>query len=535
MLTHGTRGGQAMDRPGFDELRPASARLLDLVWRDRLLGAAIGATVAGASGLLAALVMPRGPVTAAQALALMATGLVVGIVAGFVCRSRWAMVLAPIAHIAVFEIGRLDADGPTVDGLRFDSTFGILAFLLGRGFYALVGLLPMMLGVTYGAALARRSSSDPTRPRARRFGRSLRRASGGLTTAGVIGLAVLIAWPAGTPPVRGATGEPSPNGIASLEKVRLGGHDQWIELRGASVDNPVLLYLSGGPGQSDLAFPRVFFDDLAHDFIVVAWDQRGTGKSYPSLDPETLTLDQAVSDTIELTNWLRRRFDEERIYLLGESWGSTLGVLAVQRQPKLYYAYIGSGQMVSQRETDRRIYHDLLAYAERTGDADLARTMRDYGEPPYDDVFAYGFVMTHYDKLAGDYDPPEAYADRGEDSGVGPWGLLASEYGLVDKINVLRGLIDMFAVMYPQLQEIDFRHDVPRLDVPVYILSGEYELSARRDLAVEWFDLLQAPSKRFITFENTGHAPAFEGFQDFTRLMIETVLPETYPGARSTP
>jgi pimeloyl-ACP methyl ester carboxylesterase len=290
--------------------------------------------------------------------------------------------------------------------------------------------------------------------------------------------------------------------------------------------------LDGGPGQSGLAFTRALFADLERDFVVVDWDQRGVGKSYPALDPvSTLTLDQAVSDTIELTDYLRQRFDEEKIYLGGESWGTTLGVLAVQRQPDRYYAYIGSGQMVNQRETDLRIYRDLLAYAERTNDDGLAKKLQDYGEPPYDDVWAYGYVMQHYEAIETDYDPPAYYDERGEESGIGPWGLMASEYTFVEKVNVLRGLIDTFAVMYPQLQEIDFRRDVPRLEVPVYIIDGAHELSGRRDLALEWYSQLQAPIKRIYTFENAGHAPAREEFQAFHQILIETILPETYPDA----
>ena len=96
----------------------------------------------------------------------------------------------------------------------------------------------------------------------------------------------------------------------------------------------------------------------------MVWDQRGSGKSYAALDPtSTYTLERWSADTIALTDYLRDRFAEEKIYLLGESWGSTLGVLAVQERPDLFHAYIGSGQMVSQRETDRIIWRDLLAYA----------------------------------------------------------------------------------------------------------------------------------------------------------------------------
>ena len=97
-------------------------------------------------------------------------------------------------------------------------------------------------------------------------------------------------------------------------------------------------------------------------------------------------------------------------------------------------------------------------------------------------------------------------------------------------MNALRGLADMNAVLYPQLQGIDFRRDVPRLEVPVYILDGQAELAARRDLALEWYAQLQAPEKRLFSFEESAHAVAFEQFEAFHRIMIGTVVPETYPG-----
>ena len=97
-------------------------------------------------------------------------------------------------------------------------------------------------------------------------------------------------------------------------------------------------------------------------------------------------------------------------------------------------------------------------------------------------------------------------------------------------MNVLRGLADMNAVLYPQLQGLDFRRDVPRLEVPYYLLDGQAELAARRDLALEWYAGLAAPQKRLYSFERAAHAVAFEQFVAFHRIMIETILPETYPG-----
>jgi len=468
--------------------------------------------VAAAAGLIVGFLLPRGPITAAQAIALMLVGLAVGVVAGFVAHSRWAMLFAPLGFLIAFEIGRRGlASGPSVDTVRLDTFYGVLALVLGHIVLVVGGVLSILVGTW--------------------FYRWPRLATLGALSLGV--LAVVAAQPASTPPILGTDGKPLAGSIASLERVQLGGHEQWIMLRGHDTSKPVLLYLSGGPGQSDLPFARVLFQNLESDFILVGWDQRGTGKSYPALEPTaTLTLDRAISDTIELTDYLRARFDEPKIYVIGESWGSTLGVLAAQRRPDLYYAVIGSGQMVSQRETDRRLYYDILALAERTNDADLTRTMQRLGEPPYGDVFASGFVMQKYDYLYKPYELPQSLLDLGATAAweTGPWGVLGREYSLVEKVSVMRGLMDMFAVMYPQLQGIDFRRDVPTLQVPYYMLDGAAELTARRDLALEWYAQLEAPRKQMFTFENAAHSVAQEQFVAFRQILLETIVPETYSG-----
>jgi proline iminopeptidase len=503
-------------------------RIKPNLWRR----AAIATAAAVFLGLAIAQTMPRGPATTPQTLIVIITSLVVGYGTGWLLRSPWAMVIAPIAYMFAIEVGRFAIIGPTVDGLRLNEAFGILAMILGRGFHGLVGVLPMILGACWGNAIGHAGIGHAgighkiSLMQVVRYGNKWAIAA----TFGLLLLTLAILLPAHTPAILDVNGKSLAGSIARLEKVRLGGQDQWIMLRGHSTNKPVLLYLSGGPGQSDLPFVRVLLDDLTRDFVVVGWDQRGTGKSYAALDPTaTLTLDRAVSDTIELTNYLRQRFDQKKIYLLGESWGSTLGVLAVQRQPALYHAWIGSGQMVSQQETDRRLYQDVLALADNKNDTALAQKMRAYGEPPYKDMpYANAFVMGQYDRLSKPYTPPQSYIQRGTAANLGPFGIFGTEYNFVEKVNVLRGLIDMFSVMYPQLQAIDFRQTVKQLEVPVYMLDGAAELPARRDLALEWFEQLKAPRKQKFTFENAGHSVVFEQFEAFAQIMRETIVPETY-------
>ncbi len=522
---------------GRPTVRQQAGHVLSLVHGRRGLGPGLAAIVAGAAGLLTAALMPRGPVTAEQGLAVMALGLAVGLAAGVTWPSRWSAIVAVLAYGVLLELGRRGIIGPTIATIRLDNVFGIIALLLSRGLHLLLFLLPLSLGGSLGRAASRRliaarerSASAVPAPRRGLVVTALGWAPMGLVALLTAGLAILVALPASTPPILGTDGRPVPGSIAELATVRLGGTDQAVLIRAANPDKPVLLYLSGGPGQSDLALSRVLAAPWTSDFVFVDWDQRGNGKSYAALDPvATFTLDRAVSDTIELTDYLRNRFGERKIYLMGESWGTILGVLAVQRRPNLYYAWIGSGQMVDILDTDQRIYDDLVAYAARAGDTALGAKLAEIGRPPYRDIpWANSNLLFWYDYLYADYTPSAGYQARGAASGLDDFGLLGSEYTFIEKANVLRGLIDTFAIMYPQLYGIDFRRDVPRLEVPVYILDGAAELKGRRDVAIEWFDALQAPIKQRITYQNAAHSVAFEQADEVLRLLTETIVPATY-------
>lgn len=144
-------------------------------------------------------------------------------------------------------------------------------------------------------------------------------------------------------------------------------------------------------------------------------------------------------------------------------------------------------------------------------------------------MWAYGVVMVNYGHLESEYDLPQATLDREAAADVGFWGMMGSEYSPIDKTNIFRGLVDSADVLYPQLQGIDFRTDVPTLAVPIYIFDGEHELRGRRELLAEWVGMLQGPAVEVFTFETGGHAPALENADDLHRILMETILPATYP------
>ncbi len=483
-------------------------------WLRRLVAAAC----VTAAGVGSGLAMPRGPMTSAASLIAFAVLCGVGVLAGALARSRWSALLGPLLFAGVVELVRLPVTGPTVDEIRLGDIYGVLAFVVGRGFDALVLLLPLALGGLWGAALSRRAArvESPRAPRLRR---------GGIALSGALALLVVAALvrPASTEPILGPDGAVLEGSIAELVTVPIGGQDQSLMIRGTDVGAPVLLFLEGGPGGTATGSMRYAGEPLEDDFVVVTWDQRGTGRSVDTLEPtSTLTLDQMVADTIEVTQYLCDRFDERAVYVVGSSWGSTLGVLAVQQRPDLYHAFVGVGQMVDQLATDKLMYADSLAYAERTGDRAFAERLRAFGEPPYTDTFAYTQALAANPEWL-DYPRGEDYDPRSEY----PASLSVAEFTLTQQFRAAAGIFETYAVLYPQLQDINFRESVPRLEVPVYLIEGIHEAPGRSTLAVEWFASLQAPAKQLVVFDRSGHNPERDEPGRFAEYLSDVVLSET--------
>ncbi len=474
------------------------------------------------AALLMAWWTPRGPITTADALGTIAASLAVGAVAGLLMRSRWAMLLAPLVFVVVFETARWRVSGPLVDGIDLTGTYGVLALVLGRGLHAVLALVPMVLGATLGAAAARRGEG---RRRRAGVGRWLRRSVTALALVAVLALVVGISRPASTDPILGGDGEPLAGSVAELTRVEIGGHDLAMMIRGDSTGAPILLYLAGGPGGTDIGALRRNGERLEEAFVVATYDQRGSGKSYDTQDPRsTLTLDQAISDTIEVTEYLLARFDQEKVYLVGNSWGSLLGVVAVARRPELFHAFVGAGQMVNLRATDRIYYDDTLAWADRTDNTALAAKLRGSGPPPYLDPLDYEAALS-YEHEVYPYDDSRA----AEGAAGFSENLFYEEYSLLEQLHNLAAFLDVFTALYPQLQGIDLRTQVRELDVPVYLVQGRYETRGRAEPAAEWFEILQAPHKEMIVFEDSGHRSLFQEPDRFFEVMTETVLAQAAP------
>ena len=294
------------------------------------------------------------------------------------------------------------------------------------------------------------------------------------------------------------------NAISELREITVNDSKQWLTLRGKNKDAPVILFLSGGPGGSQMGNARVALSELEDNFVMVQWDQPGSGKSRWAVPRQQITLDRYLQDGHAVTQYLKQKFGKKKIYVIGESWGSALGVLLMQRHPEDYAAFIGSGQMVDFAQTEVDDYKLALKIAKERGDTAKVKHLERRGSPPYYgdsvifDMLAYLQYLDNEMARRGNINPSKSniYAS-----------VLAPEYGLIDKYNWAAGLFRTLDQVFPQLYNINFRKSATKLEVPMYFLLGRHDLNAPTYLAEEYYQLLNAPKKELVWFEHSGHAP----------------------------
>ena len=344
----------------------------------------------------------------------------------------------------------------------------------------------------------------------------------------IIAIALIIVGTscAHTSEVKDFNGKPIALEVDSLERVTVNGSKQWIYLAGAQRENPVILWLDGGPGGSELGWVRHYLGPLHKSFTVVCWDQRGTAGSYRT-DKDTLTVEQYVSDVIVLSEMLAKRFGQEKIFLVGHSWGSIIGLLAAQQRPDLYHAYIGAAQHINSIENDTIGWRMILDGAKVEGDEKTVKLMEKMGPPPYTKLDKDGSTVgdgdAYYQVLKRLYHySPSAPADKGFDSMK---MFLASEHNFRSKINLVRGLLRGVKVVYPQLAFRDMEEEVTSLGCPLFLINGRSDMTCVASISERWFQKVSAPSKQMLWLENSGHNGVFTEPEPFIELLIQEARP----------
>lgn len=339
-----------------------------------------------------------------------------------------------------------------------------------------------------------------------------------------------------------AQGILTPEGVEEQLQVELGGVKQWINIRGRNRDNPVMLFIHGGPGSPQLPERWVYQTPWEDFFTVVNWEQRGVGKNAGSADFEamtpTLTFERLVRDAEELVDDLRARFGKEKIVLLGYSYGSLIGSEVARRRPDALSVYVGFGQVW--RGGEAVLYRETLARAKQAGDEEAIAALRALA--PYPDP-----------ELEGVAELEKALAVRVWSARFdGNWygrddinlfyqlPLLSPDYSAGDVLAWPDGSTWFGTTLMNNggMDETDRMQESPQaqhFEVPIVIMMGRYDLMTPYAAAKEFFDGVEAPAKKFVTFERSAHFTMFSEPGRVLRALLEYVLPHTEGAAEFLP
>lgn len=346
-------------------------------------------------------------------------------------------------------------------------------------------------------------------------------------------LAALLLTAASTPPpdpyqpgraiIAGLHRIVTPDGVQETFEATLGGARQVVNVRGADRNNPLLVFLHGGPGAVEMPFAWTFQRPWEDYFTVVQYDQRGAGRSYRLADPEalvpTLTIDRYRDDAIELIELLRKRYGQRKVVLVGHSWGSVVGLSVAAKRPDLLHAYVGMGQYIDPVAGERAGYDWTLTRAKADGNAQAVRALE--ALEPYPGDFAIEKIdaerkwAVHYGGLFAHRSDGQFYFDAAR---------ISPEYTPEDRKAWGEGSAYTVKIVEPQLARVTFK-TLKRLDCPVFLFVGRHDWLVPSPIAVEWLARVQAPRKAAIWFEDSAHMMMVEEPGRTLAALLEHVRP----------
>ena len=328
-----------------------------------------------------------------------------------------------------------------------------------------------------------------------------------------------------TATIRDQTGNRLELEVDSRERVSINGTKQAIYLAGEKRDNPILLWLDGGPGGSEMGWVRTYLGDLHRDFTIVCWDQRGVAASYAAAK-NGMEVEHYVEDVIALSELLAERFDQEKIFLLGHSWGGFLGSLAAVERPDLFHAFIAASPHVNSTENDTIGYKMILEGAKQRGDSKTIKILEKIGLPPYEKIDKEGNLVgdgeAYYALLSRLYSySPSAPSDQGFRSEK---MFLAPEHSFFSKINLVRGVIRGTKTVYPKIRHRSLEEEANRFTIPLFVINAAYDMTCVSSITERWYESVEAPEKKMLYLENSGHNGIYTESDRFMQFMKNHVL-----------
>lgn len=322
----------------------------------------------------------------------------------------------------------------------------------------------------------------------------------------------------------------TPNGISSLEEITLGGIKQWIFIRGEDKDNPVLIFLHGGPGSpiSGISSSRKLDAELIKHFTIIHWDQRGAGKSYNiDIPVDSMSYDRLVEDCNDLIDYVRNELNVQKVFLVGHSAGTLIGIKTAYKYPGKIHAYVGIGQIINDYEQQMLSYNFIAEEAEKSGDTNIQNVIKTIGPPPLEELeklyekerylLEYGGVI-HSNRarqvifiMLGFLTSPEYSLSKGFETFIGKGGY---EFTL--------------NAMFDEIKSVNLTREIQSIEVPIYFFEGKYDMATPTILVENFYESLDAEKgKKLIIFENSAHMPMIEEKEKYEDLLINVVLKES--------
>ena len=323
-------------------------------------------------------------------------------------------------------------------------------------------------------------------------------------------LVMLYLSPGLPPPFLDESGKPIDGSISEKLFVPINGVEQGLFLRGKDLRNPVLLFVHGGPGMPEFWLNLLYPTALEEIFTVCWWDQRGAGISNIDGVQETLiTMDQLVSDTLEVTRYLQARFGQDKIFLLGHSFGSVIALQAAAKAPELYRAYIGMGQVTRQMDSELLANQYMVEALRSQGDLREAETLQRFA-PPWAEGLPRDYEGIR-DSTMHQLGIGTTRTMRSVITGIFLPVLASPAYTLSEKVALWRGKWSAnSARLWTEMLHLDLPRLVPRLKIPAYFIHGAYDYTVSYQLLKTYFNELEAPAKGLYTFPDSAHSPLFE-------------------------
>lgn len=310
--------------------------------------------------------------------------------------------------------------------------------------------------------------------------------------------------------------------ISEKIHVNINGVEMGMFIKSKDVTHPVLLYLHGG--MPDYFLTKKYPTGLEDYFTVVWWDQRGSGLSYSANIPsETITLEQMISDTKEVTIYLRERFGKKKIYLMGHSGGTFIGLQVAARAPELYYAYIGVAQMSDQFKSERLAYEYMIKQFKEQGNGKMVRKLES-APVTLTDGLSDSYLLLR-DETMHSLGIGTTHDMKSVINGIFVPSLTSREYTLTEKVNMWRGKSRSgVSLLWDTMLATDMAKQLPKIDIPVYFFHGIYDYTVSYILAKDYFEKLKAPLKGFYTFKQSAHSPLFEEPERMKQILHADIL-----------